>query len=224
MINAERLLRVLKDVDGYCDDCLSEITEIKPRQQINQLARRLKKDGKVFRRQNRCRKCNKTKIINSLNLIVPEANPIRVDSVKGYNEKIGDVMEKTKSLEYYLNCIISNFISPKETGFFDNVILNNGIVSIGDKLKVIKTICNARKVYFNFDRLHQLINIRNLFAHESSYVEFDNGSMLVKIDELKSNGKYIETTFNSKYDEFQKLDEELKWKLINLVKQLNENK
>ena len=128
-----------------------------------------------------------------------------------YNEKIGDVVEKTKSVEYYLNCIIGNYISPTRTGFFDNVILNGSIVDFGKKIKVIKTICEAEGIEFDFKNLHELMNIRNLFAHESTYVEFPNGEMLVKMDQLKNDGKYIESTFNDKYNEFVKLyTEEIK--------------
>ena len=128
--------------------------------------------------------------------------------------------ERLFKVLYYLNCILSNFISPKETGFFENVILNNSVIQFGAKIKIIKTICNVLKIKFDFANLHKLNNLRNLFAHESSYVEFSNKGMLVKMDELTTSGSYNETTFTSKYEEFLKLFKEENKSIIQLNEEL----
>ncbi len=47
----------------YCDDCLSEVLDIKPRQQINQICRRLKKNGTYQREVGQCANCSKDKLI-----------------------------------------------------------------------------------------------------------------------------------------------------------------
>ena len=117
--------------------------------------------------------------------------------------KIGNVVEKIKSIEYLLDCIIINRIEPKDLGFVQNIILNSSIITIGAKIKIIKTICKERNRDEDFQDLHKLINIRNLFAHETSYVE-DNG-MIVKMNELKSNGEYIESEFEKVHQQFLEL-------------------
>ena len=118
-------------------------------------------------------------------------------------QKIGNVVEKIKSIEYLLDCIIINRIEPKDLGFVQNIILNSSIISIGGKLKIIKTICKEKGKNDNFQDLHRLINIRNLFAHETSYVE--DKDMIVKMNELKSDGKYIESEFEKAHQQFLEL-------------------
>lgn len=137
-----------------------------------------------------------------------------------YEEKIGDVIEKTKHIEYILNCIIGNFVSPKEVGFFDNIILNSSIIPIGVKVKIIKTICKIHNEDYNLDNLHKLINLRNLFAHESSYVDSYDQGMLVKINELKNDGSYNEKEFEETYKRFLKIYLEVKKGIIKLNEKL----
>jgi len=50
--------------NGYCDDCLSHKLKIKPRQQVNQICRRLKEEGKISRIKARCILCGKEKKLN----------------------------------------------------------------------------------------------------------------------------------------------------------------
>lgn len=48
----------------YCDDCLSDELDIKPRQQINQICRNLMKDGVLNREKRQCAGCSKEKLVN----------------------------------------------------------------------------------------------------------------------------------------------------------------
>ncbi|MFA6993448.1 MAG: hypothetical protein WC268_02525 [Patescibacteria group bacterium] len=54
----------------YCDDCLSDILKIKPRQQINQICNKLKKQGIIQRKLDKCSErvvCKREyKLINSI--------------------------------------------------------------------------------------------------------------------------------------------------------------
>ncbi|WDU81549.1 MarR family transcriptional regulator [Lysinibacillus sp. G01H] len=52
--------------DLYCDDCLSEKLDIKPRQQVNQICNKLKKQGLLKREVKQCSSCSKDKLINKL--------------------------------------------------------------------------------------------------------------------------------------------------------------
>lgn len=58
----------LRNRRRYCDDCLSNILQIRgssPRQQIQQNCTRLDNQGKINRRVGRCYKCDKTyKLVN----------------------------------------------------------------------------------------------------------------------------------------------------------------
>lgn len=50
----------------YCDDCLSEILDIKPRQQINQRCNELKNEKIIRRIKQQCCYCSKDKLVNQL--------------------------------------------------------------------------------------------------------------------------------------------------------------
>lgn len=125
-----------------------------------------------------------------------------------FNEKVGEVIENMKALEYYLNNIIVHYtlsghnVSPEQLGFFENVLLNTSVISVGAKIRAIKTICFAKGENFDFSNLHKSNNLRNLFAHESSYAESTEKGIFFTMAELKSNGKYILNEFKQKYKEF----------------------
>ena len=51
--------------DLYCDDCLSEKLDIKPRQQVNQICNKLK-IRTCKREVKQCSSCSKDKLINKL--------------------------------------------------------------------------------------------------------------------------------------------------------------
>ena len=63
--NKQKILNFLsanKD-NGYCDECLENELDIHPRQQINQICRILKNEGKVDRIKSKCQNCKKEKIL-----------------------------------------------------------------------------------------------------------------------------------------------------------------
>jgi hypothetical protein len=51
-----------------CDDCLSQLADVKPRQQVNMICRSLAKAGKLQRRKALCPKCGGRKILNKLDI------------------------------------------------------------------------------------------------------------------------------------------------------------
>ncbi|WP_312125110.1 MarR family transcriptional regulator [Lysinibacillus boronitolerans] len=55
-----------RENDLYCDDCLSEKLDIKPRQQVNQICNKLKKQGLLKREVKQCSSCSKDKFINKM--------------------------------------------------------------------------------------------------------------------------------------------------------------
>ena len=50
--------------DLYCDDCLSEVLDIKPRQQVNQICNKLQVQGYIKREIKQCCYCLKDKLVN----------------------------------------------------------------------------------------------------------------------------------------------------------------
>jgi hypothetical protein len=52
--------------DGLCDDGISGILDIKPRQAINQICRNLEQEGRLLRHKGECPHCRRSKILNML--------------------------------------------------------------------------------------------------------------------------------------------------------------
>ena len=68
MSNRDKIMNYLRTrKEGkYCDDCLSSILKIYPRQQINQICRNLLDMGYIRREKGLCSNCSKYKIVNFL--------------------------------------------------------------------------------------------------------------------------------------------------------------
>jgi len=70
MNNPETILEFLEATSkAYCDDCLSKETRVEPRNQVNQICRRLQGELKLVRREGRCALCDREKKLN----IIPGA-------------------------------------------------------------------------------------------------------------------------------------------------------
>lgn len=64
--NSQKILNFLKkDGNVWCDDCLSKELSIYPRQQINQIVRKLSDKGEIIRSNAQCTGCIKYKTVNS---------------------------------------------------------------------------------------------------------------------------------------------------------------
>lgn len=50
--------------DVYCDDCLSEVLNIYPRQQVNQICNKFKIQAGIKREIKQCSNCSKDKLVN----------------------------------------------------------------------------------------------------------------------------------------------------------------
>jgi len=66
MTNEEKILSIIRQEDkGYCDDCLSLKSKVKPRQQVNQILRRR---NDIVRVRAKCAGCGRIKIVNKLKM------------------------------------------------------------------------------------------------------------------------------------------------------------
>ena len=67
MANTDQIIEYLEEHEqAICDDCLSEILHITPRQQVNAICRRLQSDGLILRSQGICPSCQRGKLTNRL--------------------------------------------------------------------------------------------------------------------------------------------------------------
>ena len=66
MSNSDVMIKFLDETkpDGMCDDCLSDALNIKPRQQVNQLCRKLYSKKQISRNKLQCPRCLKDKLVN----------------------------------------------------------------------------------------------------------------------------------------------------------------
>src|SRR5258708_37771235 len=67
MAVGERILSTLAKFErGLCDDCLSKVTRISPRQTVNQRCRGFYGNGQITRNQDTCAECGQCKLVNRL--------------------------------------------------------------------------------------------------------------------------------------------------------------
>jgi hypothetical protein len=78
----EAIRQALSHVGPLCDDCLSKETGIHPRQQINQLCRKMAKAKLILRENSSCPKCFGDKYINRVG-----AKAVSMSSLKGQREQ-----------------------------------------------------------------------------------------------------------------------------------------
>lgn len=63
--NKDKITHFLESEEGaYCDDCLSAILSITPRQTVNQICRPLGQQGEIRRERDVCSECERRKLVN----------------------------------------------------------------------------------------------------------------------------------------------------------------
>lgn len=74
--NRERIIQVLKShADGLCDDCLSRISSVTPRQTVYAICSVVAPEGLISRVKRECPQCQKTKLVNALKGSPPPPYP-----------------------------------------------------------------------------------------------------------------------------------------------------
>lgn len=104
MSNIDNIINTLKEKGDICDDCLSMITNILPRQTVNKLCRNSAETGEIQREKSKCIKCQKLKILNNINTSYRE-NKITSDT---FEQKIISNMESAVARNVVLiSCVKS---------------------------------------------------------------------------------------------------------------------
>jgi hypothetical protein len=81
----------------YCDDCLSDLLDIRPRQQINQICnKRLKPPENILRQVNTCSVCEKIKLVNT----VPLGQSLPLDAEVSPKEIIHQPLVASDNIEH----------------------------------------------------------------------------------------------------------------------------
>lgn len=68
-----RVVTTLQKNGPMCDDCLSEITRITPRQRVALLAQDLTNAGRLLRKKTACPQCGRTRKVSG----IPRAKPAK---------------------------------------------------------------------------------------------------------------------------------------------------
>ncbi len=65
MNHKDNILKLIQsNKEPYCDDCISEMLNIKPRQQVNAICNILLDENKIVREKRCCNNCKKDKLVN----------------------------------------------------------------------------------------------------------------------------------------------------------------
>ena len=80
---------------------------------------------------------------------------------------VAQVIDRTDLIENLTNQIIEKFISPRKEAFpfFWFVLMNNSIIPLGAKVKLILSISQEVGFKIKRDPLWKVVRLRNAFAH-----------------------------------------------------------
>ncbi|MBP7795104.1 MAG: hypothetical protein KA087_05465 [Candidatus Saccharicenans sp.] len=160
MSNSEMILELLGDIypARYCDDCLSKELSIRPRQQVNQICRKLEGKGKLVRQDGLCEKCKKEKKTNTLKRNIQIAPITRHSQVKESNVSYGlrRSYEDTDAIEGLRSGIVKicrqiwsknkSEEAPRSVSKMINILKEDGLVPFL-QASMMLTICSLRNAY-----------------------------------------------------------------------------
>lgn len=128
-------------------------------------------------------------------------------------QRIGLVVELANQIELYLTAIIEAYILPRDDrqAFFRSHVLNNAIVSLGSKVKIVQAINRDLKVIsLDSDALHKVAQLRNAFAHNDliSGIRVDDSVdtevVIFGLESIKGDGKLLYISREEAFDQFKK--------------------
>lgn len=127
------------------------------------------------------------------------------------------VIDRTATIENLLDQIIEKYCSPRKEvfSFFWSVVLDSSILSLGAKVKLVTVIAQELGVQFKSHSLHQILSLRNAFAHHPSTahpvlavgVKPDQDEVYYELHVISNSGKIRKVErgkalkeFNNNYD------------------------
>jgi hypothetical protein len=159
---------------SICDDCLSNLSKVAPRQTVNKTCRKMIDSGLVYRYKNYCRVCGGEKIINRLN-----DGPYIEQVMKPGRKKPNSPTSAEQQVKY-------------STGAFSTEMLNTALVDFSE-LIIKKEI----EIYNEFSLQHELgYYLRN--SHTETQVQFERNVSFFGFDKRKFEKREIDITLYRK--------------------------
>jgi hypothetical protein len=147
------------------------------------------------------------------------------------HKQLSEVVSKTNYLESKINNIILKYLDlkPEREHFADWILFNNSILNLSAKIKLLCYISNAVGYEINAHGFHNLLQIRNAFAHtdfnSDLYLEIgENGEIIgsfSSIKSIKSDGKLDIKNRNEAYQDFSILFDEMLCHLSSIEQNIN---
>jgi hypothetical protein len=136
MTNADRIVQFLKqNGHAWCDDCLSDKTEVTHRQQIYQLGSQLAKNGVIFRDKGRCAGCGKNKTVNSLDPNIHTSMTQHVEMTKSEEKPSVDVEGHPWYWEGNIHSVLASHLA--RNGYRIMSIANTALRESGKDIEAI---------------------------------------------------------------------------------------
>lgn len=144
------------------------------------------------------------------------------------------VIDRTALVENMLNQVIEQFCCPRKEAFsfFWGVVLDSSIMPMGAKVKVAMAISQELDAKLNQKALHNLISLRNAFAHHS--VNSHPTMFIGKIPEenksyytlqiISNSGKVSRKRREEAFDDFNSSYEMAKESLAGLLEAIKRQK
>ena len=145
-------------------------------------------------------------------------------------ERAGRIIDQCNELEDLMKAVIEAYVAPSEesAGFFRACLLNNSIVSLGSKIKLIQVINKQRSlIKLDQNQLHRLIAIRNAFAHNDlrtglRFKVQDRDALIqyVVMESIKGDGSIQKVTRDEAAKEFAQVHKDVKSGLKAMLRKL----
>ena len=203
MSNKEAIINFLinKKKKRYCDDCLSKILEIYPRQQVNQISRNLAGKGHVNRERGLCFNCSKYKIVNSCG-----SNVVSLDEIPPSQEPLTERIVHGKRLNHKdFECRVANYVGNKfgKRFFSQSLQVGSNKCHNFDLVSEDKNIVVECKSYTwtesgNFPSAKISMSVEAIFYF--SRIVADK-KILVFQDDINDRGESLVDIFVRRYDE-----------------------
>lgn len=215
MNNSEKVTEYLKaEENNICDDCLSKLLNIKPRQQINQICNKFKDNNILLRIKGECKICKSLKIINSLNYDKESEQSFKVEDVN--IEQTYFSVHELKS-RYDQSRYHSDEKHKGRQIILKNCCLKNNLWKIKQKSELIESVLMGLQIsviYFCEDRFGNLSivdgrqRLTALFQFLDGEYELNNLTIMKNIN--GKNFNELKPLYQSKLEDYQVITQVIK--------------
>ncbi len=146
---------------------------------------------------------------------------------------VSKIIERTALIENILNQVIYAYLAPRKEvfTFVWNILFDSSVMPLGSKIKVAMAISQALKFKLNKNALHQVISLRNAFAHHAlnshptllvnKTTDKDESKFMLQI--LSQSGKIQRLQREEALAAFDNHFNQAKDSLLSLLKKIKDN-